>query len=201
MSSRFPELAQARIVVSPVTRERHLFVIGAALSDRTRSNGHGRVLALALVLVLLVPVIALAAENSVPGDFLYPVKLVVEPIVQVFDYDAPAERRVRELEVLWERNATDEVIVQHVDIAREVVADFHPTLSDRIDRVALDLDARRADRQDLGNLQKPKEESLTRIIPVVPTDETDSEKALSTTSTTIEETTETTRPDDGRGDG
>ena len=108
MSDQFPELDQARIVVDEVTRESHLAAVGAALRDRGQgSRGRGRVLAIALVLVLLVPVIALAAENTVPGDFLYPVKRAVEPVVQVFDSDAPAQRRVREIEVLFERDAPD----------------------------------------------------------------------------------------------
>lgn len=199
MSSRFPELDQARIVVSPVTRERHLSVVGAALSERTqRSSGRGRALSLALALVLLVPVMALAAENAVPGDFLYPVKIAVEPVVRVFDYDAPAERRVREVEVLWERDAADEVIVQHVDVAREAVPDYQPTLSDRIDQVAHDLDTRRADREEVAKPHKLEDERPGRVVPIAPADRPE---PSSTTSTTVEETSASTRPSDGGRDG
>ena len=172
MSNRFPELDQARIVVDEVTREKHLGVVSAALKARGyRSWGRGRVLALAVVLVPLVPVMALAAENTVPGDLLYPIKRAVEPIVQVFDSDAPAQRRVREVEVLFERDATDEVIVRHVEVARDVVTNRHPTLSQRIDRVVHDLDIRRTDRLGLvDSPHKPDEERPIQEKPIVPTD-------------------------------
>ena len=203
MSVQFPELDQARVVVDELTRERHLDAVSASLAARGQTaKGHGRVLALALVLVLLVPVVALAAENAVPGDFLYPVKLVVEPIVQVFDKDAPAQRRVREVEVLFERNASDEVIVQHVDVARELVADHLPTLSDRIDRVVHELEIRRVDRLDAEEpSQKPGDSRPPKAEPVVPVDETDSEEGSSVTSTTVAGSSDTTRQGDRRGDG
>ena len=207
MSNRFPELDQARIVVEEVTRTRHLAAVGAALRARAAaSRGRGRVLALALVLVLLVPVMALAAENTVPGDFLYPLKLAVEPVVQVFDSDAPAERRVREVEVLFERDAPDDVIVQHVDVARDLVTDSQPVLSDRIDRVIHDLHTRRADRLAATKpSEAPGDKKPVKDQPVVPVDMTDGEgegdHSSSTTLTTVEETSDTTRRGDRGGDG
>jgi len=203
MSIRFPELDQARVVVDETTRERHLVAVSAALAQRGRTTkGHGRVLALALVLVLLVPVMALAAENSVPGDLLYPVKRAVEPIVQVFDTDAPAQRRVREVEVLLERDAPDDAIVQHVQVAREVVADHLPTLSDRIDQVVHELDIRRLDRPDAEKPSSNPEDSRgPKVEPVVPVDETDSREGHSASSTTVIETSDTKRSGDRRGDG
>ena len=171
----------------------------------TGRGGRGRVLALAVVLVLLVPVVALAAENTVPGDLLYPIKRAVEPIVQVFDSDAPAQRRVREVEVLFERDATDEVIVRHVEVARDVITNRHPTLSQRIDRVVHDLDIRRTDRLGLvDSPDKPDEERPIQEKPIVSTDISDGERGddhpTSTTSTTQDLTSDTTRSGDRQGD-
>ena len=146
MSNEFPELDQVEITVSESTRERHRSAIGSALSAQRRaSRGRRRVFAYALVLVLLVPVVALASQEAVPGDLLYPIKRLVEPVVQIFDEDASAERRVRELEVLFERDAPLDVIDRQIDIAQDVVTDRQPHLRDRIDQVIHDLDLRRTD--------------------------------------------------------
>jgi len=204
MSDQFPELDQARVVVDEVTRESHLVAVSAALRARGQgSRGRGRVLVVALVLVLLVPVIALAAENTVPGDFLYPIKRAVEPVVQVFDSDAPAQRRVREVEMLFERDAPDAVIVPHVDEARDVISDSQPALIDRIDRVVHDLDTRRSDRLGVADdpPNEPGDERPANENPLVPADQPDREHETRTTSTTVEETTDTTRQGDSRGDG
>ncbi len=207
MSNRFPELDEARVIVDGVTREKHLGVVSAALAARGQGSwGRGRVLALGLVLVLLVPVVALAAENTVPGDLLYPIKRALEPIVQVFDSDAPAQRRVREVELLFERDATDEVIVWHVDAARDVVTDFQPTLSQRIDRVVRDLHIRRTDRLVVVDPpHEPGEERPVKENPIVPVDISDEERGndhpTSTTSTIQDLTSDTTRSGDRVGVG
>ena len=215
MNLAFPELDQIRVTVDETTRTRHLAAVDAALSERPRAFwGRGRILALAVVLVLLLPVMALAAENSVPGDFLYPVKRAVEPVVQVFDIDIPAERRVREVEVLFDRDAPDEVIVQHVDVARNTITDRHPSLSDRIDRVVHELDLRRDARDhdanpDAVSPDTPGEDSSkgrpADETPLVPGDEsavsTTEPDRGSTTSTSPPATGNDTGGGDRRGDG
>ena len=149
MSSEFPELDQVKITVSESTRERHRSTIVSALRAHSRDRrGRGRVFAFALVLVLLVPVLALASQEAVPGDLLYPIKRLVEPVVQSFDEDASVEHRVRELEVLFERDAPIGVIDHQIDVARDVVTDRYPHLRDRIDRVIHNLDLRRTDAEE-----------------------------------------------------
>lgn len=197
MSQQFPKLDQIRITVDETTREKHLSAVGSALRARGQvSRKSGPVLALALVLVLLVPVMALAAENTVPGDLLYPIKLAIEPVVQAFDNDAPAQRRVREVEALFERDAPDEVIVKHVDVARDLISDYDAVLTTRIDRVVDDLDLRRSNRMeaDKPSRQKP---------PAPAEDVGESESKVSITSTTIHETSDTRHPGhrDGEADG
>ncbi len=92
LSSR---LRQARIVIDDDTRRAHLAAIDDAIVESTRQpRRHGRALAVALAAVLLVPVVALAAERSEPGDFLYPVRQLIH---QTLDRSQPpAEPTVEE---------------------------------------------------------------------------------------------------------
>ena len=208
MSLAFPELDQVRVSVSEETRSRHLAHVGAALRARSdRLPRRGRVLALALALVLLVPVMALAAENAVPGDLLYPVKRAVEPVVSIFDADAPAERRVREVEVLFDRNVPDEVVVRHIDIARETVADHPaPHLTDRIDFIEVELDARRARHEGAAGHKekvgdKPREDRPADGKPVPPAVD-DQTSTTHAPTTTHDSSPDSTHGDTGdRGDG
>jgi hypothetical protein len=78
-------------------------------------------MALAAAIVILPTGIALAAENAIPGDALYPVKRVTETVRSWVDDDVVAEHRVEELERLVAADAPDEVIVDQIDRAtREV---------------------------------------------------------------------------------
>ena len=79
LSSR---LARAKIVVDDDTRRGHLAAIDNAIETTRRPRGHGRALAVGLAVVLLVPVVALAAERSVPGDFLYPVRQLIDKTLE-----------------------------------------------------------------------------------------------------------------------
>lgn len=82
MSGMFPELDDLRITVDPSTRERHLSAIGSALrsAQRPRRRRRYRLMAVAAAIVLLLPVIALAAERTGPGDLLYPVRQLFERV-------------------------------------------------------------------------------------------------------------------------
>ena len=90
-----PELRQRlgalRIDIDPAVAERQLDAVIAELRSpatvsRKISTGRTRVwvLVAAAVLVLL-PGAALAAENTVPGDLLYPVKRAAEWLWSAFD--------------------------------------------------------------------------------------------------------------------
>lgn len=72
-------------------------------------------------LVVLPTGIALAAEGSVPGDVLYPVKKVTEQIRSLVDDDVVAEHRIEELEKLVAADASAEVIAEQVDRAAVAV--------------------------------------------------------------------------------
>lgn len=178
MSSEFPELEDARISVDEPTRERHMASIARAIeASRPRRARRLRLLAVAAATILLVPVMALASERAVPGDFLYPVKQVFEPLVRVFDSDVAARHRVEEVEVLYERDAPSDVISSHIDVARETLTDFDDggeldDLVDRIERVRTDL----AERERPADRDEPAD---------VPTDRGDRDDPVRTTSTTV----------------
>ena len=77
-----------------------------------------------LALFVVLPITgAIAAEQTVPGDLLYPVKLSLEPIVSVFRPDVQAEHRVEEVELLIEREASDDAVETAITRARDAVAD------------------------------------------------------------------------------
>lgn len=204
MTVRFPELEQVRLATTSEVRDRHLEAVSSALSERARgSRGRGRLLAVAVAAVLLLPVAALAAEDTVPGDILYPLKRAIEPVVQVFDSSAPAERRVREVEVLFERDAPDEVIVERVDVARDTIAEDRHDLRDRIDQVVQEMEVRR----DRRGMEKPVEErpppDKPEEVPVVPSDGRDgSSTSTSSSTTTVADSVSDSRPaKDRRSDG
>lgn len=90
MSAVFPELDAVRVEVSAATRERHLSAIETALaSTRPRRGRRFRLMAIATAILMLLPVIALAAERTGPGDLLYPVRQVFERVADVIGAQPP----------------------------------------------------------------------------------------------------------------
>ena len=206
MSKKFPEMDQARLTVDENTRQRHL----DSISSEIRSTAAPRVrrlrlLAIGVALVLLLPVIALASEGAVPGDFLYPVKRAVEPIARIFDADVVAEHRVEEVEDLLDREASSDVIHDHVDEAREAVTDHQSELSDRIDAVVTELDRREQQFDDAPERvgDQVSDEPLADDRDQTSTDSREKEtgdEVVVDVTTTMAESTETTQGRDG-GDG
>ena len=197
MSVLFPELDTARMTVDHSTRERHMSAITVALREHRKPRVRRlRLLALAAALILLLPVLALAAENSVPGDFLYPIKRVVEPIVGVVDEDVEAQHRVAEVERMVDQGASADAVVDHAEEARLAVADRDPDLVRRIDEATEEL-TRRSDDGHAGAAagagEDPKEgDGKERPIRSEPTTTT------AETETTTSHATDTSRPRDGR---
>jgi hypothetical protein len=124
----FPELQSLRIEISDEVRDAQFESIVAALREQalptTLAVGPAVswwqvarrrwAVSLAAIGTALVPVAAVAAESSIPGDALYPVKLTVERIQVLFDGDVDAEHRVSDLEELLERDAAPVVIARHI---------------------------------------------------------------------------------------
>lgn len=164
MSKEFPELDVAKIQVDETTRSRHMAAIESAIRETRPKVRRFRLLAVAFAWVLLVPVMALASERAVPGDFLYPIKQILEPVVGVFDSDVAVEHRVEEVEILYERDAPTAVITDHIDVARDAIsdaahADEFAHLTDRIDRVRRDLAER---ERDIDTHEEPVDEPQDR---------------------------------------
>lgn len=141
MSRQFPELDQARVVVSSEVRERHQAAIARALYlgqyPRIRRI---RLLAVGLAVLLVIPVMALASDRAVPGDFLYPVKRAFEPVFVLFDTDVVEQHRVEEVEDLFDRQVAVELIRDHITVARSAVPLQDTRLSSRVDIIEFELD-------------------------------------------------------------
>jgi hypothetical protein len=142
------QLSRLRIEADPTTRANHLDAIDAELLRRPASRaGRGRRWTLGVVVAMLLagPVAAVAGDRAVPGDLLYPVKHVLEPIVRLFDEDVVAEHRVEEVGELVRRGSGDAVIEEQVTAARDALADTDaPELERELDRI---VDRWSVDRQ------------------------------------------------------
>ncbi len=177
--------------VSGESRAEHLSAIDAALEagiTPARPAVARRRVSLALVaaaLVILPTGIALAAEGSLPGDALYPVKKVTETIRSWVDDDVVAEHRIEELEKLVAADAPDDVIADQVDRATEEVDrlgtghQLGPRLSEATAVVAADPST-----DDPPTRDDPREDE--------PVDEDPVDKPVITTGTTDAITTATT---------
>lgn len=151
-----------RVEVAEDTKSRHLAEMGAALKSapptpvpagfalRRRLAG-----ALAAVFVVVAPVgMAVAAEDSVPGDVLYPMKQVTERVRGVFDDDVEATHRVEEVERLVFLRAPRAAITRAVERAEAATSDL-------VDRSSLGsrLESARRRLQDQDEEQRREREA------------------------------------------
>ncbi len=130
------------VEIDDQTKRAHLASISDALGDYAPTDAAAvsktpktlwwrmRVRALITAMVVVLPVgTAIAAENTVPGDFLYSVKLASEPIRSVFDSDVAARHRVAELEHLMDHPNQTDMLPSAVSSAEQAVTDLpmdHP---------------------------------------------------------------------------
>lgn len=179
LSSR---LRRARIVIDDDTRQAHLAAIDAAIIESTRQpRRHGRALAVALAVVLLVPVVALAAERSEPGDLLYPVRQLIH---QTLDRSQPPDEPTIEESTFGEegeegpsRQFQDRTPLTPT---REQPAEEQP-----------------AEEEEIGGGDRPDEDADTAREPIIRPDAGDSDEEGSEPET---RPTTTTLPEPGRGD-
>ncbi len=137
------------ITIAPSTVARHEAAISAALRSapssaqpRRRLRWRLRIPALVAAAMVVVPIgTAVAAEEALPGDFLYPVKRFTEPIVSFFDSDVVATHRVDELSrIVDSPNETDripEAVTDALTDARDAVTDLAPDHHLREDLIAI----------------------------------------------------------------
>lgn len=159
MTDPFPELEQVRVSVDPQTRERHIAAMQVALEESRRPGFRGRrLLAVAVALILLLPVLSLAARDSVPGDLLYPVKLALDPLTDAVGLTAGAESLVVEVETMVDRRMDSTVIRDHAELAidrllaEERAIEERLALVDRLEQATDGLDGMETVRSRLDTV-------------------------------------------------
>jgi hypothetical protein len=110
--------------VESETKERHLAEMNAALQTAPPAPipaGFGlrrRIAAAVAAIFVVAPAgMALAAEDAVPGDFLYPVKEITERVRSYVDNDIEASHRVEEVERLVFLRAPSHTVARAVERA------------------------------------------------------------------------------------
>ncbi|GMR02084.1 MAG: hypothetical protein BMS9Abin20_0410 [Acidimicrobiia bacterium] len=121
------------ITMDAQTAARHEATIAEALRAAdlpvvaSPSRWRLRIPALVAAAMVVAPVgAAVAADNANPGDVLYPVKRIVEPIVSIFDSDVVASHRVEELAHIVDEPAEIDRIPSAVSDARDAISDLPP---------------------------------------------------------------------------
>ncbi len=141
-----------RIEVDSETRERHLAEVGAAVRAAppapvpTAFGLRRRVAAAVAAIFIVAPAgMALAAEDAVPGDFLYPVKEITERVRSYVDRDIEATHRVEEVERLVFLRAPSHAVSRAVERAEAATLQ----LAESADlRLRLEWARRRLQQQD-----------------------------------------------------
>ncbi len=133
-----------RIEVDPDTKERHLAAVhdavvsAPAVQGGSRFRLRRRAAAVAAAVVIAAPVgMAVAAENAVPGDALYPVKELTERVRLMIDPRIEATHRVDEAERLVARRAPRRQIREAIDRAEIATAELDDAdgLGRRLERI------------------------------------------------------------------
>ena len=214
--------------MSAETRDAHLAAIvselniGAVAIIAPTPWWRLRAAGLAAAMLVVVPVgTAIASEGAGPGDFLYPVKLLVEPFRSVVDSDVVARHRADELahiiDTPQEVDRLTDAITDAQDATSDLPADHRlrvyveeltDTATDRPvheDRerdvvVVTDRDASEKDERDADVVDDTTHETTTTTIeaPTRSTDDTTHRTTTTTTTTVIDDraretTTEATR--------
>jgi hypothetical protein len=201
--------------VNDDTRSQHLATIASAVATglavplpvRRVRRRLSATLVTASLLVLPTG-IALAAEGSVPGDVLYPVKKVTERVRALVDEDVVAEHRVQELEKLVASDAPTEMIADQVERATVAVDRLEAghELGSRLDEATAGVAADRLGDDPPGRtggddgdpFDKATTTSMPAIIDVAPSTTTSTvvppDRPVPTTTTTarIDSVTTTT---------
>lgn len=155
------------VEVDPGTKERHIAEVSAAIRTapptpvptgfalRRRIAG-----AAAAVLAVVAPVgMAVAAEDAVPGDLLYPMKQVTERVRSVVDSDIAATHRVEEAELLVVRGAPVLEITRAIERAETATSGVveDDTLGPRLEAIRERL--RRPEAQESGPVEQEPSQS------------------------------------------
>jgi hypothetical protein len=128
-----PDVAE-RQTVAMLSELRAAPLVSSPVPVRTPRRARRRLVAtLAATFALLVPVAAFAAEDTVPGDFLYPVKQSTEWARSLVDRGVAQQHRVQELEIVVDRGAPIAVITERFDASVAVVDEQESELMRRVE--------------------------------------------------------------------
>lgn len=170
MSDRDPlaQLAAFRIQADDRARARDLDAIHTEL-QRTRPPVVRRrwTMGVVVAMILAGPAAAIAADDALPGDVLYPIKRVAEPVIQLFDRDAAVEHRVEEVAGLVNREADDALIRERIDVARDALTTIDsPALERTLDGI---VDRWIADRTPTTDRPTDRSPTTTQPVRIAPT--------------------------------
>lgn len=170
MSDHFSNLGRLRIEISERDRRIHHAAISEEIKATPRRPVRSRawskrVTAAVVALAVSLPVAAIASEDSVPGDLLYPIKQAVEPLWTIVDPQVGARHRIEELEVLVDTSAEIEIVDTLIGRAQDALTDL----------VAPDLDRRLQEIIDMVP-ERPTDDARTDadVPPVLPDEPRDS---------------------------
>lgn len=207
------------IELDDATVERHFAAIEAELLSPAQHMHNGvsrwrlRLVAVAAVVLAVIPGLALAADDALPGDFLYPVKRLAEPVMELLRDDVAANNRVEELDRLTQRPSTADEISDAIDDASDAVSDLpadHP-LRHRLDRIADEVTpiADPPDPTDEvrpGNDREPGvgndsvgQTDSSPVTTTQPAEDRSDDLTTTTTEAPDRSSTTSTRPTDGEG--
>ncbi|GEM_PF-6939476 len=136
---------RAEVSVPESLRERHLAAICRELNAPPVGAARGvswfvrhrAALAWLTTGITAMPVAAVASQDALPGEVLYPVKRAVEVVAEPFYPRIQAEHRVAELERLAAEGVEGDVIEEAIEAARAAVAETRADdLIPRIDEIA-----------------------------------------------------------------
>lgn len=214
------QLSTFQIEVDGPTRDAHLDTIERALREVVVRRRPKWPLAAVVAALIAGPVAAIASDSAVPGDALYPVKLIVEPALRLFDTDVVARNRVDEVRVLIDRVSDEAVIVDSILVARaELAATDAPDASRELDRLVSDWVSDSTDsedpprearpptnaprQRDETDREAPGTQPRDREVPLntQPATNDAATSSTSSTSSTTSTTAPTDRPRDGDGAG
>lgn len=113
----------------------------------------------AVAVAVLVSASGVVSQAAVPGDPMYPVKRLLEPVLVVFDGDLAASRRVQEYAVIADESVDSDRVDEARRAAEEAVAALAPDHPLRAELNALIHRTASSDRTDSSGDDLPTRDS------------------------------------------
>ena len=187
---------RAEVTVPESVRDRHLAAIRSQLNAPAAGVSwgvswfarHRAALAWLTAGMTAMPVAALASQEALPGDVLYPVKRAFEVVAEPLMPRIEAEHRVEELERLAEAGVEEDIISRAVEAAKDAVAETGADdLAVRIEEIIGDDDPLLAPAaEDDGEDDEATTTTSTSTTVTTPVLD-DDDPGVSTTTTTVED--------------